>query len=109
MLDKIYLAGILALVILSLGLFVTVQYQKNKILEVTIERDNAKAAVIVKQLELDNSKVTQETLETLLTQEKENASNLEDALEVIKNESESDNGPVSPLLRRSIDGLRLNN
>jgi hypothetical protein len=102
------IVGLLAFGALS-SLYATNQHLKNEVLQVSIERDNAKAAFKSKALEVDNSKAAQQSLENLLTQQSEANKQLEEDLEKLRNEPESDNGSVSPLLERSISGLRGDN
>jgi chromosome segregation ATPase len=97
--------GLLAFGALS-SLYAANQHLKNEVLQVSIERDNAKAAFQSKKLEADNSKAAQTSLENLLTQQNEATKQLEQDLENLRNEPESDNGAVSPLLQRGISGLR---
>lgn len=108
MLDKIYIGVIIALLIIGGTLFTQVKIKENRILGLTIERDNLKSAIKVKSLELDNAKTATETVEELLTKEKESANRLEKELEILKNEPEENNGSVSPLLRNGIERLHDN-
>lgn len=105
----LYIIGTMLIVGVVGGLYTKIQMLKNEVLTVSIERDNLKAAVKVKQLEIDNSKETQKTLEGLIVKEKEASQQLEKDLEEIRNEPESDNGSVGGILKRSIDSLHDDN
>jgi hypothetical protein len=85
------------------------QKLKNDVLQIGIERDNFKAAFTSKKLEVDNSKAAQQSLENLLTQQNEATQKLEDELEILRNEPESDNGAVSPLLQRQLERMHDDN
>lgn len=107
MFEKLGIYVVLSLLVAGAfgALYTKIQIQKNEILTISIERDNAKAAVKVKQLEVDNSKEAQKTLENLIVKEKENSMKLEEELGVLRNEPESDNDSVGGILKRSIGGL----
>jgi hypothetical protein len=108
MFDKLAIYAIIALLVATaFGVMYTQnQVLKNEVFKISIERDNFKAAFKSKQLELDNSKSAQQTLQNLLTKEKIASQKLEEELEVIRNEPETDNGDVSPILKRQLDRLR---
>lgn len=110
MFDKMLIYVIIFLTVASLigggTLYIKNLQQKSQILELTIEKDNLKELYLSKELELKNSKSAQDVLNKLLNKEKEETQKLEDELEAIRNESENDNGPVSPLLRRHIDRMQ---
>jgi uncharacterized membrane protein YgaE (UPF0421/DUF939 family) len=111
MFDKLAIYVIIGLLVA--GAFGTMytknQVLKNEVLKISIERDNLKSAYKVKELEFQNSKETQKTLQNLLAKEKEASQRLEDELGIIRNEPETDNGDVSPLLRRGISRLHDGN
>lgn len=108
MFDKLAIYVMIGLLVAGAfgAMYTKIQKQKTEILEISIERDNLKSAYKVKELEFQNSKETQKTLQNLLVKEKEASQKLEDELKVIENEPETDNGDVSPILRRGIERLR---
>jgi len=113
MLDKLLIYAMIGILVaggaVTTVMYTKIQTQKTAILELTIERDNFKAAYQVKDLEFNNSKASQNTLNDLYIKEKEAAGRMADELEVIRNVPETNNGPVAPVLSNTLDRLRDDN
>lgn len=99
------IAGLLILMLLGWVLLMEKDLEAARLSEARLKADYAETLASLAAIQADHTR-TVAALETVNSAEKARAETLTQAIKEIDDAPQTDDGPVAPVLRRALDGLR---